>query len=108
MINVCGVKFSLKGRIYYFKKNKLDLKIKDNVIVETERGEKFGIVVKDNSIEIPVKLLSAGAKVSVVLSEPDSQGTEINDITVKNVQRKGKKEERKEKEGPLRKASRDF
>ena len=56
-----------------------------------DQEEYEGIVVKDNSIEIPVKLLSAGAKVSVVLSEPDSQGTEINDITVKNVQRKGKK-----------------
>jgi len=46
MISVCSVKFSNKGRTYYFDKNNLDIREKDYVIVETERGEQYGEVVK--------------------------------------------------------------
>ena len=48
MISVCGVKFSEKGRMYYFDKNDILVKLNMNVIVETERGLQLGIVVKDN------------------------------------------------------------
>ena len=48
MALVAGVKFSKKGRMYYFDKNDLPLEIGDEVIVETERGLQYGFVVKSN------------------------------------------------------------
>ncbi len=45
MLTVTGIKFSLKGRVYYFNKNDLDLKINQEVIVETERGLQYGFVL---------------------------------------------------------------
>ena len=52
MINVCGVKFSEKGRMYYFKKNGIKIDLDMKVIVETERGLQLGTIVKaDKEIE---------------------------------------------------------
>ena len=56
-----------------------------------DEAEYEGIVVKDNTIEIPVELLSSGSVITVTLSEPDGDDTEISDIKVKNVRRKGDK-----------------
>ena len=47
MISVCGIKFTEKGRIYYFKKNGINTTRNMNVIVETERGLQLGIVEID-------------------------------------------------------------
>ncbi len=52
-MNIYGVKFSDKGKIYYF--NAHDLKINNNVcvIVETEKGQQYGKVIekiKDDEI----------------------------------------------------------
>ena len=47
MIKVVGIRFSSKGRLYYFSKNDLNLSLNDEVIVETERGLQFGIVAKE-------------------------------------------------------------
>lgn len=66
------------------------LPVRDHYSFDNE-SEYEGIVVKDNSIEIPVELLSSGAEISVVLTESDGDKTEINDITVSNVKRKGTK-----------------
>lgn len=43
MIEVVGIKFDEKGRIYYFSPSICKLKKGDCVIVETERGLQFGI-----------------------------------------------------------------
>ncbi len=43
---VAGVKFSDKGRMYYFEKKDLGLEVGDEVIVETERGLQYGFVIK--------------------------------------------------------------
>ena len=52
MINVCGIKFSEKGRIYYFNKNDINVCKDMNVIVETERGLQLGIVeIEDKKVE---------------------------------------------------------
>lgn len=52
MINVCGIKFTDKGRIYYFNKNDIDVYKDMNVIVETERGLQLGIVeIEDKTID---------------------------------------------------------
>ena len=45
MIKVCGVRFTDKGRTYYFKCNEQSISMNTNVIVETERGQQLGIVV---------------------------------------------------------------
>ena len=47
MIEVIGVTFKDKGRIYYFSPKKLKLKKNITVVVETERGLQFGKVVTD-------------------------------------------------------------
>ena len=46
MIKVAGIRFSPKGRMYYFNKNNFELKDGMEVIVETERGLQYGFVVK--------------------------------------------------------------
>ena len=47
MIEVIGVSFKDKGRIYYFLPNDLKLKKNITVIVETEKGKQFGKIVTD-------------------------------------------------------------
>lgn len=47
MVKVVGIKFNNGGRIYYFSPGKLNIKINDNVIVETERGMQFATVATD-------------------------------------------------------------
>ena len=45
MSSIVGVRFDEVGKIYYFDPGKLELKMEDNVIVETARGTEFGTVV---------------------------------------------------------------
>lgn len=47
MIEVVGISFEEKGRMYYFSPNNLKLKNNITVIVETEKGEQFGKVTKE-------------------------------------------------------------
>lgn len=44
MKKVVGVNFRENGRTYYFNPNGLDLKIGDNVVVETKMGQEFGTI----------------------------------------------------------------
>ena len=44
MVKVVGVKFRKPGKIYFFDSGKLDIKIGDNVIVETSLGKEYGVV----------------------------------------------------------------
>lgn len=45
METIVGVRFKQAGKIYYFNPGDLEIKLKDNVIVETARGMEFGQVV---------------------------------------------------------------
>ncbi len=45
MVKVVGVRFRTAGKIYFFGAGKLDIKVRDKVIVETARGVEFGTVV---------------------------------------------------------------
>ena len=45
MVTVIGVRFRKAGKIYYFSPNEFDIKLGDNVIVETARGVEYGKVV---------------------------------------------------------------
>ncbi len=61
MPNVIGVRFRRAGKIYYFSPGNLELKVGDDVIVETSRGLEFGEVVhehrevRDKDIVSPLK-----------------------------------------------------
>lgn len=45
MVQVVGIRFKKSGKIYYFDPLDIDLKINDNVLVETARGVEYGYVV---------------------------------------------------------------
>ena len=52
MINIIGVRFKQVGKIYYFSPNGLDIKLDDDVIVETAKGVECGkVVVVDREID---------------------------------------------------------
>lgn len=61
MVNVIGVRFRRAGKIYYFDPAGYDIKVGDNVIVETARGIEYGNVVlaprlvEDDKIVQPLK-----------------------------------------------------
>lgn len=44
MNKIVGVSFKEKGKIYFFDSGNKEIKEKDNVIVETEKGKQFGVV----------------------------------------------------------------
>ncbi len=60
-ITVVGIKFKENGKLYYFDPKDFDLKVGDGAIVETARGEEYGIVsskikqVDQSSIILPLK-----------------------------------------------------
>ncbi|MDL2249176.1 stage 0 sporulation family protein [Lachnospiraceae bacterium OttesenSCG-928-J05] len=61
MVKVVGVRFRPAGKIYFFGAEKLDIKVRDKVIVETARGVEFGTVVtgikeiQEDEVPGPVK-----------------------------------------------------
>ncbi len=61
MTKVIGVRFRRAGKVYYFSPGDLDIKLRDQVIVETARGVEFGTVVSgpkevpDEEITPPLK-----------------------------------------------------
>ncbi len=71
MVKVTGVRFKAAGKVYYFDPQGFDLKLGDNVIVETARGMELGKVameptdVCENQIVAPLK------KIIRIASEDD-------------------------------------
>ena len=61
MQKIVGIRFKSAGKIYYFDPLNIDLKISDNVIVETARGLEYGAVVlgvkevEEETLKHPVK-----------------------------------------------------
>lgn len=47
MVKVVGIKFRTAGKVYYFDPADFELKLGDNVIVETARGTEFGTVAME-------------------------------------------------------------
>lgn len=45
MVTVVGIRFKKAGKIYYFNPDDIDIKVGDNVIVETARGIEYGEAV---------------------------------------------------------------
>lgn len=52
MKKVVGVKFKGTGKVYYFDPHKFDIKVGDDVIVETARGLEYGSTVSITDIEV--------------------------------------------------------
>ena len=78
MINVCGVKFSEKGRMYYFKKNGINTNLNMNVVVETERGLQLGTIVKEDKQIEESSLVTPLKNVIRVASKYDIKQSEKN------------------------------
>ncbi len=57
-IEVVGVKFKNGIHVYSFSPNGLDLKMGDYVIVETDKGQDLGVIVKDKESIDPSTLIS--------------------------------------------------
>lgn len=73
MVEVIGVSFANSNKIYYFLPNGLELHKKDNVIVETENGEQFGIVVTGLISIDPDKLSSTLRNVLRIANRDDER-----------------------------------
>lgn len=61
MYEVVGIKFDSSNRLYFFETNSFNLKKGDCVVVETEKGLQFGIVlsekknVEEKDVSLPLK-----------------------------------------------------
>lgn len=84
MKKVVGVTFNDSNKIYYFTFGKLDVKKEDNVIVETEKGEQYG-VVKTSIIEVDEKKLKA--KLKRVIRKADEEDIENNNKNLSNAKK---------------------
>ncbi len=78
MVNVVGVKFKTAGKIYYFDPGDLNVKIGDNVIVETARGMEFGTVNMTEKQVHPSEIVSPLKKVIRIANERDHKRHEDN------------------------------
>lgn len=78
MIEVAGVRFSKKGRMYYFDKNDIALEMGDEVIVETERGLQYGFVIKPSHQVDASKLVTPLREIIRVASKKDKSVYEKN------------------------------
>lgn len=78
MVNVVGVKFKTAGKIYYFDPGKLNVKIGDNVIVETARGMEFGTVNMTEKQVHPSEIVTPLKKVIRIADERDHKRHEDN------------------------------
>lgn len=70
MIDVVGVTFKDKGRMYYFDPNGYTIRENVTVIVETEQGMQFGKVVKTN-YQIDEKTLKSPLKKIIRISKKE-------------------------------------
>ncbi|WP_425446831.1 PSP1 domain-containing protein [Dethiothermospora halolimnae] len=71
MVTVVGVRFKKAGKIYYFDPDDINIKLDDNVVVETARGVEFGNVVVGPK-EVPEdEIVSPLKKVIRIATEED-------------------------------------
>lgn len=82
MIKVIGVRFRTAGKIYFFAPGELDVKLGDNVIVETARGVEFGRVVSgpkevpEEDVVQPLKSVIRIANEQDVKTQEENKGKE--------------------------------
>ena len=79
MVRVAGVRFKNAGKVYYFDPDQFEVKLKDNVIVDTARGLEFGTVtmeiteIKEDDVVQPLK------KIVRIAGEEDEKRHEENE-----------------------------
>lgn len=78
MIEVVGILFEEKERMYYFSPNNLKLKKNVTVIVETDKGEQFGKVTKEAFLIEEKKLMSPLKKVIRIATKQDYYANKKN------------------------------
>ncbi len=71
MTKVVGVNFKPHGQVYYFDPDKLNLKNKITVIVETEQGLQFGTVVSENTDILASKIQGKLKKIIRIANKSD-------------------------------------
>lgn len=91
MIKVAGIRFSPKGRMYYFNKNDLVLKEGMKVIVETERGLQFGFVLKDEKEIDEARIVSPLKDIIRIATNQDKKIYEKNLIDSSYALKKARK-----------------
>ncbi|MEA4846442.1 MAG: stage 0 sporulation family protein, partial [Clostridiaceae bacterium] len=83
MVKTVGVRFKKAGKIYYFDPDDLDIKIDDNVVVETIRGIEFGKAVLGVR-EVPEEeIIAPLKKVLRIATEEDNRVYESNKLKEK-------------------------
>ena len=71
MIEVVGITFKSKNKVYYFSPNGMKIKKGINVIVKTERGLQFGTVEIENTKIEEEKIKSTLSEVVRIASKKD-------------------------------------
>ena len=77
-VTVVGVSFRGSTKTYYFDPGKLSLSTKDNVIVETARGQEFGRITMPNRAVSPTQIVSPLKPVIRVATVEDVRHNEEN------------------------------
>lgn len=80
MVDVIGVRFRQTGKIYFFAPENYDVKVGDNVIVETARGIEYGKVVLGKRQIEESKLVSSLKSVIRIATEEDDQIQKENQV----------------------------
>jgi len=78
MIDVVGVRFKEAGKIYYFAPMEFDLKLEDNVIVETARGVEFGTIVVEKRQVSEDEIVKTLKPIIRIANEDDKLRHKIN------------------------------
>lgn len=93
MIEVVGVRFKPAGKIYYFSTANQELKVNDNVIVETARGVEYGLcvlgprMVSEEELVQPLKpvIRKATPEDELIVSTNRQKEREAFDICLKKI-----------------------
>jgi len=84
MIEVVSVKFKEFGKVYYFSPGEFQIKIDDAVIVETARGQEYGMIVRGNSTVTEQDVVLPLKPVIRIATEDDKKQLADNKIREKN------------------------
>ncbi len=83
MVEVFGVRFNDSDKIYYFLPNGNEIEKNDYVIVETERGQQFGVICTD---QIVVDKNRISFELKNVLKVADSNDIGVNERNIKEAE----------------------
>ena len=86
-MNLVGVKFSEKGKIYYFDSNDIELEKGKNVIVETEKGLQYGQV----SDKVAEKNIDKNIEYKKVIRKATKKDNKQHQINIKDAENAIKK-----------------